>query len=545
MLEKSIKKRFSRVVINNTPEMVWKLWTMNSNHCHILKGKMNFGEEYFNPAINSEYRMHSWLLEAFFCELLLSSHGKSRTEMRRAIQRKSSDNDQYNRNYKYKEADLDSAYFITDSINKINDIGGLQDKCVIEKSRQDIDWIKRLITQQMEWQTSLKTSNLENFLFWAYIYDFEEIDSAYAAVSGVSFRDMIVSVIGLSALYQKHSTIPFDIQLNDLNLSKDTLGKVLCFLSLDVKNAPKQQRKIVNEYKLRGKVFYKQPIPDHIIYRPSILRKFPLMKCDNGYCAPLPPLLAYRVLNGTYFDLIDNERIKTKISERFEHYVKDFLDLSNSKYDVIGEFSYGPKKHRQASPDIIVNLNNIPSIIVECKASRMDSVVRFSDSPSIIAERGVEELSKGVFQIWRFVADIRNGIAKQYNRVNQDVIGLIVTIDDWVSSYPSLLKEIFSQAEDKVSNHNQKYGNRQVESVDKIGVRFTTIYDLELVNRRIDNDQLISLLQFSITGRYSEYMLYNVLSDFLNINKIKNEKYKEHPMKEFYKDYVDRLGVNR
>lgn len=521
---KSLHKRLSQARLEDVPKLIWMLWTMNSERCDLVRGKLNFDDEFFNPKFNSNYKMHPWRLETLFREYLISN------------KKPPSD-----RNYRI--LDIFHPNVTTYAINKISSIENNQDSIAIDMKSQGIDWMKRLLNQQLEWQTSLSDSALNECVFWLYLYDFDEMQEAYREVSGVGYREMFLSVVGLLASYDRAPFVNPNQSVESLHISTDDFKKALNFLSLDIGVAKQKQQMMISEHRQRAKEFYGVLINDHIGYRPSVLRKYPLVRVNGMYCAPLPPTLSYRVLNGIYFDLIGNDRIKTIIAERFESYVIRFLQKMNDDFIFLSEFYY-LKKGKQASPDAIAVRDERPLIIIECKAARMDNVIRFSDKPADLAKRGADEISKGVFQIWRFVADIRNGKVGRFSEIDENAAGLIVMIDDWTSSYSSFIKKLFLMADERVAQHNEKHPGRKIEDIDKIPVRFTDIKILENTCRQIQNQDFLDFLHFSSSERYREYLLDSAIADFRETRTLGNTM-QMHPMREFLNDYFSRLKISR
>jgi len=521
---KMLHKKLSRAPIKEVPNLIWMLWTMNSERSSLVRNHLKFSDEFFNPELGSPHRIYPWRLETLFSEYFISN--------KRITHRGS-----------HKVLNIYHPNVTTSAINAISDIEGMQDKIIIEKPTPGIDWMKRLISQQIEWQTSLSDNYLRGCVFWLYLYDFEEMNDAYRDVSGVSYQDLLLSAIGMLSLFDRYAAIPSDISVENIPVKKEAFDRVLKFLSKDIEEFQKYQDTIFRRHKRRTREFYGTPAINHIGYRPSALRKYPLVKVGESYFAPLPPILSLRVLNGVYFDLIGNDKIKTKIAARFESYVLDMLTLVNNDFSFSAECFYLGKKN-QASPDIIGTRNDKVLIVAECKAARMDNVIRFSEKPAELAKRGVGEISKRIFQIWRFIADIRKDKVEDYKKVDNQAIGLIVMIDDWTSSYPSFIQKVFDNAKKLTLDHNAKHFDRKIENEDMIGIRFADISSLEVVCRRLENQNFIDFLHFSISDRYQEYILDNVISDFGKTQTLKNTM-RAHPMKNFFSDYLSRLNIHR
>jgi hypothetical protein len=81
-------------------------------------------------------------------------------------------------------------------------------------------------------------------------------------------------------------------------------------------------------------------------------------------------------------------------------------------------------------------------IAIECKATRMGVGARFGDNPG--AERGYEEIARGVFQIWRFLSHCRRGLTGR--SAAPDAFGMILTLDEWFAGRGPLLNAVLVRA---------------------------------------------------------------------------------------------------
>ncbi|MBI2907602.1 MAG: hypothetical protein HYX92_08115 [Chloroflexi bacterium] len=112
----------------------------------------------------------------------------------------------------------------------------------------------------------------------------------------------------------------------------------------------------------------------------NVLNKRPLIAVNHELIVPVPRLLAYRISEGLYFDLMDLFRsaqgnaFLDYFGRLFEHYVGRLLKWTFGPDSVIPEPRYGKSERR--GPDWIV-LDGETAILFECRSSRlrMDSRV--------------------------------------------------------------------------------------------------------------------------------------------------------------------------
>ena len=170
-----------------------------------------------------------------------------------------------------------------------------------------------------------------------------------------------------------------------------------------------------------------------ITYRPSIFRLYPCVLLGprhNRMIAPLPELIAYRVTNGLFYDVISGGGpVRADSGRRFEEYCYRTLEALLSTLHFEREWRYQTRRGGYNSPDILMtNGHNSISLVIECKAARMGVSARFGEDPS--GERGYDEIARGVFQLWRFFAHCRRGLTGR--EISESAQGLVLTLDDWL-----------------------------------------------------------------------------------------------------------------
>ena len=98
-----------------------------------------------------------------------------------------------------------------------------------------------------------------------------------------------------------------DIDPNDLNT-------IMKHISISKKDAAAKSKQLRNW-------------KDHISYRKSFLRQWPVISFDSIYYCPLPELLILRIGSGLYYDLISQDgAVRNEISNNFELYIRNLLE---------------------------------------------------------------------------------------------------------------------------------------------------------------------------------------------------------------------------
>lgn len=211
-------------------------------------------------------------------------------------------------------------------------------------------------------------------------------------------------------------------------------------------------------------------------YKPSILRQYPCLQVGHRgrvLVAPLPDLIMDRVTNGLFYDVIGGGGpVREEIGRRFEEYSLALLSaMLDARFEP--EATYRTRLGPIATPDILMcGKDGAVRLAIECKASRMSVSARFGDAPE--ADRGYEEIAKGVMQLWRFFAHCRQQIAP--NQMAPDAQGVILTMDEWFAGRSTVIPQIMARA-----NELADASAHEIPEADRRAVAFCTISELEVV----------------------------------------------------------------
>lgn len=127
-----------------------------------------------------------------------------------------------------------------------------------------------------------------------------------------------------------------------------------------------QFRELSREYAVLNELYIKTEF--------NVLNKRPLIAIDDEIIAPVPRLLAWRISEGLYFDLMDifhkpeGNPFLDYFGKLFEHYVGRLLKWTFGEERVIHEPVYG--KGEKRGPDWIV-LDGDTAMLFECRSSRL------------------------------------------------------------------------------------------------------------------------------------------------------------------------------
>jgi hypothetical protein len=239
-------------------------------------------------------------------------------------------------------------------------------------------------------------------------------------------------------------------------------------------------------------------------YGPSILRDFPIIAFgDNAerLRAPIPELIMYRYTSGLYLDVVKGgPAVWTEIGRRFETYVIEYLQAMMAPYSVEGEALYGAKKARYRTPDVLIHGAKGIVAVVECKAKRMSFDARYADDPVSAAAIGFDELSKGIFQIWRFFAHARRGLTGHLH-LAANCQGVMITADSWLTMASKQAEKVIAAA------HRLADADGDIEPADRRDICFCQVDDVEFSLQNGTPDSFLGACREIASGEKKWFML--------------------------------------
>jgi hypothetical protein len=300
----------------------------------------------------------------------------------------------------------------------------------------------------------------------AYIYGQGECAAYLQQAADLTSSDMTLVGFSLLAVFSPEPAIrpATDMALiHEWGISPDTLNRTLDRIARPIAD-------------LRRDATLLRDVELATAYKPSILRQYPCLRVghrDRVLVAPLPDLIMDRVTNGLFYDVIGGGGpVREEIGRRFEEYSLALLsEMLDARFEP--EATYRTSLGPIATPDVLMfGEDGAVQLVIECKASRMSVTARFGDAPE--ADRGYEEIAKGVMQLWRFFAHCRQQIAP--NQVAPHVQGVILTMDEWFAGRSTVIPQIMARA-----NELADASAHEIPAADRRPVAFCTISELEAV----------------------------------------------------------------
>jgi len=347
----------------------------------------------------------------------------------------------------------------------------------------------RIAQRQFPWQRGI--ANAPHLYRSMLLYGTGSARAYFEDSVGIALSDFVKVGAYLSSALARRSPVDREQDLSELGITRDVREIALSRLALPHEEARRRAAAI----RKGGR---------HTAYSPSLLRDYPIIafgERGERLRAPLPDLITYRYTSGLYLDIVKGgPTVWSGIGKRFEIYVLDYLRATMAPYTVDGEAEYGSKKARYRTPDILISRPNGIVAVIECKAKRMSFEARYSDDPVAAAALGFDELAKGMFQIWRFFAHARGGLTEEL-RVTSDCIGVIVTVDSWLTMARNQAEKVVKVA------HALADAEGGIDPEDRRDIAFCQIDDVEFSLQNGTADSFLVACRDISTGEKKGFML--------------------------------------
>ncbi|MER9504696.1 hypothetical protein [Mesorhizobium sp. M0579] len=385
-------------------------------------------------------------------------------------------------------------------INLLRDLENAEHEGRISKENI-LQELSRIAQRQFHWQGGgyFHPEAIRRTLF---IYAHEDAKGYFEAKNGFTIDDLTLMGVGLTFEFMLKPWLmapTYDI----LASRKEALARVLAAVSLSIPAARKTAVALRNEMiaATKGNLL--------TAHRPSILRQHPLIqKADGAYIAPIPELLIQRATSGLYYDFIgdDAQGIRQQAAKRFELYVQELIPAYVEGVQCLEEQEIGLKRSRFLTPDVLVLSGDRITVVIECKATKNTFSAQFAADLAVGAKRGINELAKGVFQVWRFFAAVRRGVYTEHP-VADELHGMVVTMDDWLRLDTFVREKVVQEA------HSIADRYPEIEAEDRRSVVFSSAHQLAETLARTDEKGWYTALTHAATEKYQGYDLSAILEE--------------------------------
>jgi len=449
-----LARMLARTSLLDVVGMTWSAWAIQNGHADIARKYMSFSPEATDASAGARLALYPWQLETLVNEALVAPYGPHPRQPELITQQ------------------FSTIFQLTKLVQCIEEA----DNRTFLRSRDVLYEMHRLSQRQFEWQRGF--ANMPRFYRAAHFFGEGKAAAYFQEQTGCTVPAFMEAGFYLFAgstnpptrIWRNHE-LPEGVTLEQRDC-------VLDRISWSAEAAVQEARQL----RLSG---------DHIGYKPSVLRRRPILRfgaTGEDAMAPLPPLILQRITSGLYFDIVDGGgAIWADVGQRFEAYCRRYLDAMLPEYSVEPEYRYGPKGRSFDSPDILISGTDGVRLVVECKAKRMPVDARFSGDPVGDASEAYGEIAKGIFQVWRYLSHARRGLLGR--PLADDCLGMVLTADPWLVMGQKLYPEVMAMA-----NALADRKDPEIIEEDRQRVPIVLIDDLEYIVQHSTGAQLFDRL---------------------------------------------------
>jgi hypothetical protein len=431
-------------------------------------------KEAITEEIGSPFAIHEWELETLANELLATpkreniKHGRTRS---------------------INTVNFNTIVQATNYLRKLEDIeyGSGPDTGSVFME------MTRIANRQFDWQRGYL--NIPQFYRNAFIYGQGPCAAYFASQNGITVNQLSLVGFGIYSALASRPAFGANSDLSFMGVSRDDTLNAIKLLTQPIENARFSARE------KRKNIF-------HTAYRPSILRMKPCISFGPANLrikAPLPQLILERVTSGIFYDVVGGGgEVRKDYGRRFEEYCLAYFRAALPDIEWLGESRYRIKPNDYDTPDILCRTNKEIALVMECKATRMSYEARFGDNA--LNDRGVEDLVKAVFQLWRFFSHCRRGLTPY--QLGPESIGAVLTLDSWLTMANPLREKVLVTAKQLAADKDQL-----ILEEDFRPIAFIAVSDLERTLLSASGESFLRATSAASSEKYACWHLDSVYKD--------------------------------
>lgn len=348
----------------------------------------------------------------------------------------------------------------------------------------------RIANRQFDWQRGY--FNLPQFYRNAYVYGQGKCSSYFEEMYGITTNQLSLIGFGLFSQLTNGPVFLKNTDMSVLGITPDILERaidLLCRPIHEMRDLAKREREGIY----------------HTAYRPSVFRKYPCISFGSSHQtirSPLPQLILERVTSGIFHDVIGGGGdVRNDYGSRFESYCLKYLKAMLPNLEWLPEKHYIAKPYNFDTPDILLRQEGSITLAIECKATRMGHGAKFGDGS--VDERGFQDIVKAVFQIWRFFSHCRRGLVSF--KLSDQVVGAVLTLDDWLLMANSLQSDILSSAREMSLSKDPL-----IAEEDQKPICFFSITNMEQTLAKASEESFLTAVRTLCETKYHGWMLTSV-----------------------------------
>lgn len=493
---KKLNKLLSRAGNEEFIQLLWAVHILQSENPDPAR-KFILSETIPDSAISakmpSEHSIHKWEIETLANELMTVPKAKPK------------------KNGPIRTLRWDHFGVAIDCVNWLRELENSEYR--VQKRPEDIFIeLGRIAARQFDWQRGFV--NIPQFYRNAFVYGQGPCAAQFEKAHGITLNRFSQIGFMLFASLTNFPVVRNDKSWGKMGVEWDEVERVLALIAMPYPKAATLARD------MRRKMI-------HTADKPSILRQAPCLRFgEEGerIRAPLPELILERVTSGVFYDVVGGGGpIRDDYGRRFEDYCARYLIEMLPGFEWEREFSYRKKPNNLDTPDILCKQSEQISVAFECKATRMSQQAMFGMNP--IEDRGYKDITKAVFQLWRFFSHCRRGYVGR--AVSDDAIGVVLTLDNWLVMADTLRKQVLTDAGKMASEKDA-----EISEEDRKPIVFLTAPELERTLSVSTEATFLQALKLSNTEKYWGWRLDSVHDDLI--------KGRSHPKRNY--PFSDELG---
>ncbi len=367
----------------------------------------------------------------------------------------------------------------------------------------------RIAYRQFGWQRGY--FNSERMYRYHFVYGQGLCAEYFKSAHGLSIEDFALACVQLLVTLFRRPWITRDIQDNPFGIAPNAMALTLKMISRQLPEMREETIKLLGDHK---------DIVTRSSYLPSSLRRFPIIESprNGSIISPLPELIAFRATAGLYYDIRGGgQAVINDANHRFEKYCRMIIKARCPRLEALETEKYGSRKASFETPDVLIKDRGEVVAVLECKAAKVTFAAQYAEDPLTQGRQTVEQIIKGIVQLWRFFSHVRRGIYSS-QPVAADAPAVIVTMEQWGVASNTLQASCLAEALKRVE------GDTDIAEEDKKQVVFTSVESLDDVLATSDDDKILAILRKATELKYAGWTLDGV-RDNCKIEKSERKRY--------------------
>lgn len=371
--------------------------------------------------------------------------------------------------------------------------------------------LHRIAQRQFGWQRGyFKPQNVYRFL---YVYGQGKCADYFKEKYGISINDFSLCALAIFQLTYKDRLITKP-DATALGISPETMSAALAVLSLTLDDT----RKRAKEIRLEAMANNGGADLPRTSYQPSVLRQFPIItipSMGNRILAPLPALVIHRATSGLFYDVVKGgQALVNEANQRFEQYGRLLITRHLPRFEVLEAQKYKYKNSDAETPDILLKDHGEIVAVFECKATKLSFEAQYAENPMIAAKRAYDQMTKGIYQLWKFFSHSRRGLYAG-QPVSATTHGVLLTMETWFAGAGPLQIAASEDAKTLAA------ADPEITEQDMRPVVFCAMDELEDTIGWATEDTFLTLLGKAADPKYRGWSIASVQRE----EKLKNEEW--------------------